>query len=164
MDPDQDQGRVHAVMTLRYWRDGRERAMGLGSARDVSLAEAREKRDAARKLLAADIDPIEHRDAERAAARAAELRRKTFGQCVEAGRRRGRDRGGVGGGCGEDIAVESPPCSMSALKALRMQLDTRTACPRTPGAVRAIRGRYVATRCRQPAIDPLDFDLDQSAR
>ena len=39
--------------------------MGLGSARVVSLAEARAKANEARKLLAAGIDPITHRDAER---------------------------------------------------------------------------------------------------
>ena len=54
--------------------------MGLGSARVVSLAEARAKANEARKLLAAGIDPISHRDADRMAARAAELHTATFKQ------------------------------------------------------------------------------------
>ncbi len=36
--------------------------MGFGTFPDVSLADARHKREAARKLLAKDIDPKEHRD------------------------------------------------------------------------------------------------------
>jgi Arm DNA-binding domain len=52
---------------LRYMRAGRERVMGLGSAAVVSLDDAREKAQAARKLLAAGIDPIDSRQAEQAA-------------------------------------------------------------------------------------------------
>ena len=37
---------------FRYRRDGRERWMGLGPASEVSLAQARERADAARKVLA----------------------------------------------------------------------------------------------------------------
>ena len=54
--------------------------MGLGSARVVSLAEARAKANEARKLLAAGIDPLTQRNAERMAARAAELHTATFKQ------------------------------------------------------------------------------------
>ena len=42
---------------LRYTRAGKERVMGLGSAAVVSLDEAREKAQAARKLLAAGHRP-----------------------------------------------------------------------------------------------------------
>ena len=47
----------------RYWRlayrfDGKQRTMALGVYPDVSLADARAKRDAARKLLAAGRDPV----------------------------------------------------------------------------------------------------------
>jgi hypothetical protein len=66
VSPAASNGEFTRSWTLRYWLDKRERYMGLGSARDVSLAEAREKRKAARKLLAAGQDPIEERDTERA--------------------------------------------------------------------------------------------------
>ena len=68
---------------FRYQIDKRERVMGLGSARVVSLAEARAKANEARKLLAAGIDPLAHRNAERMAARAAELHTATFRQCLD---------------------------------------------------------------------------------
>ncbi len=42
--------------------------MGLGNADHVSLAEARDQADAAHKLLAQGIDPIDHRLAAKAAA------------------------------------------------------------------------------------------------
>lgn len=49
-----------------YWRmkyrfAGKEKLLALGVYPDVSLAKARDKRDDARKLLADDIDPGEHR-------------------------------------------------------------------------------------------------------
>jgi integrase len=47
---------------FRFTLAGRERWMGLGSARDVSLAEAREKAQAARALVKSGIDPIDHRN------------------------------------------------------------------------------------------------------
>jgi len=43
---------------LRYRLDGKARIDSLGAYPDVSLAEAREKRDASRKLIAAGIDPV----------------------------------------------------------------------------------------------------------
>lgn len=54
---------------LKYRRPvtGKENRLSLGTYPDVSLAAAREKRDAARKLLAAGVDPGEHRKAEQAA-------------------------------------------------------------------------------------------------
>ena len=47
----------------RYWRlkyrfAGKERVLALGVYPEVSLLEAREKRERARKLLASDIDPV----------------------------------------------------------------------------------------------------------
>ena len=48
-----------------------------------SLAEARAKANDARKLLAAGIDPLAHRNTERMAARAAELHTATFKQCLD---------------------------------------------------------------------------------
>jgi integrase len=57
--------------------------MGLGSARVVSLAEARAKANDARKLVAAGLDPMTQRDTERMAARAAELHTATFKQVLD---------------------------------------------------------------------------------
>lgn len=45
--------------TLLYKRNGRQREMGLGSASDTSLADARKAADAARALLRDGIDPLE---------------------------------------------------------------------------------------------------------
>lgn len=52
---------------LKYRFAGKEKRLALGAYPDVGLANARERRDAARKLLAADIDPGEQRKAENAA-------------------------------------------------------------------------------------------------
>ena len=82
-DADRKKGVVTKAWVFRYQIDKRERAMGLGSARVVSLAEARAKANEARKLLAAGIDPLAHRNAERMAARAAELHTATFKQCLD---------------------------------------------------------------------------------
>ncbi|KAA0010750.1 DUF4102 domain-containing protein [Billgrantia pellis] len=51
---------------LRYTRpNGKRNMMSLGSYPEVSLAEAREKRTDARRLLDKGIDPVEHRQQER---------------------------------------------------------------------------------------------------
>src|SRR5262245_41237168 len=50
---------------LKFQRGGRPRGMGLGGYPATGLAEARAKADAARKVLAAEADPIDHRRAER---------------------------------------------------------------------------------------------------
>ena len=52
---------------LKYRFDGKEKRISLGTYPDTTLASARDKRDAARKLLAAGVDPGEHRKAEKAA-------------------------------------------------------------------------------------------------
>ena len=67
---------------LRFKLHGRERAMGLGAVEDVSLAEARAAADEARKLLRQGIDPIDHRNADRAA-KAAAARGITFREVAE---------------------------------------------------------------------------------
>ncbi len=58
----------------RWWRwdyrrpiTGKRNTLSLGTYPDVSLADARSRRDAARKLLASGVDPGEHRKAEKAA-------------------------------------------------------------------------------------------------
>mgnify|MGYP001612057242 CR=1 FL=1 len=48
---------------LKYRQAGKEKRISLGVYPDVSLKDARERRDEARKLLAAGIDPSEHRKA-----------------------------------------------------------------------------------------------------
>ncbi|MCE2917796.1 MAG: integrase arm-type DNA-binding domain-containing protein [Rubrivivax sp.] len=52
---------------FRYWRDGREGMLSLGTYPEVSLKDARLRRDEARKLVAAGIDPGEARKADKAA-------------------------------------------------------------------------------------------------
>lgn len=52
---------------LKYSIEKRAREMGLGSAFDFTLAEARDMRDRFRKLAKQGIDPIDHRRAEKAA-------------------------------------------------------------------------------------------------
>jgi len=52
---------------LKYRLNGREKLISLGAYPDVTLKRAREKRDAARRLIADGIDPSAQRKAERAA-------------------------------------------------------------------------------------------------
>jgi integrase len=68
---------------LRYQLNGRGREMGLGSARDVTLAQAREMAQRARALKAQDIDPIDARRKERKAAQLASLRGLSFKKATE---------------------------------------------------------------------------------
>ena len=51
---------------LRYWRDGREGMLSLGTYPETGLRDARDKRDAARKLIAAGGDPSAARKAHKA--------------------------------------------------------------------------------------------------
>lgn len=57
---------------FRFQLRGRRRDMGLGSAAVFSLADARQKAVAARRLVAEGVDPIEDRKAREAARRAEE--------------------------------------------------------------------------------------------
>jgi len=52
---------------LKYRQGGKEKRLALGAYPDTGLKDARDKRDAARKLLAAGVDPAEHRKASKAA-------------------------------------------------------------------------------------------------
>lgn len=52
---------------LKYRYDGKEKRLSLGVYPDVSLKDARERRDTARKLLADGIDPSENRKAQKSA-------------------------------------------------------------------------------------------------
>jgi integrase len=54
----------------KWWRfkyrfDGKEKLLSLGTYPEVSLKDAREKRDAARKLIAGDVDPSAARQAQK---------------------------------------------------------------------------------------------------
>jgi integrase len=69
---------------LRYERDGKEHMHGLGTVRDFTLSEARERARKARQLLADGIDPIDQRKAERAARTSTASTMLTF---VEAAKR-----------------------------------------------------------------------------
>jgi len=56
----------------KWWRlkfrfAGKEKRLSLGVYPDISLKDARERRDEARKLLANDVDPSEHRKAKKSA-------------------------------------------------------------------------------------------------
>lgn len=74
----------------RYWKDGKQRWLGLGSLKDVSLKEARLARDAARLRVRGDrstlgIDIVQEKRAAREEAKAVEIRvaLPTFEQCAE---------------------------------------------------------------------------------
>ncbi len=69
---------------FRFKLDGHERYMGLGSTENVTLAEAREKAAAARKLRSEGVDPIEHRKAQRTAMQLSATKAMTFKQCADA--------------------------------------------------------------------------------
>ena len=57
---------------------GKERYAGFGSASEVTLADARDARDEARKLIRAGQDPIEDRNTRRAEAKVQDSRSVTF--------------------------------------------------------------------------------------
>jgi integrase len=63
---------------LKYSINKRPRAMGLGSAFDFSLADAREQRDELRKLIKRGIDPLEQKAAEKQAKKIEAAKAITF--------------------------------------------------------------------------------------
>jgi len=77
------EGKTSAHWLLRYQRDHKTRHMGLGSARDLTLAAAREKAKRERERLADGIDPLKLRREEREAQRQAEAKRLTFKEAAE---------------------------------------------------------------------------------
>ncbi len=68
----------------RYQLNGKARSMGLGPADTVSLAEARDARDEARKLVRAGIDPITSRETAKAQHARAEASAMTFKTAADA--------------------------------------------------------------------------------
>jgi integrase len=69
---------------FRFMLNGRARAMGLGSARTIILADARAKSGECRRLLQAGLDPIEARKAQREAADLEAAKSITFAKAAEA--------------------------------------------------------------------------------
>src|SRR5207247_2508495 len=69
---------------FRFAVRGKTRDMGLGSLHTIGLAEAREIASQCRLLRLKRIDPIEHRQAHRAAARLDAAKATTFDQCRDA--------------------------------------------------------------------------------
>jgi integrase len=63
---------------LRYMLHGRRHDLGLGSAYDISLAQARERATEARRLKADGVDPLARKRASRAATRVADAKLVTF--------------------------------------------------------------------------------------
>ncbi|MEY9184900.1 tyrosine-type recombinase/integrase [Bradyrhizobium sp. USDA 313] len=63
-------GNASWIFRFKSPKTSKERFMGLGPSRDVDLPRAREAASAARALLRKGIDPKEHRDEERAKAKA----------------------------------------------------------------------------------------------
>jgi integrase len=76
--------------TYRYWKQGKQRWLGLGSFKDVSLKDARLARDAARLRVKGDrttpgVDIVQEKRAAREEAKAVEINvtLPTFEQCAE---------------------------------------------------------------------------------
>jgi len=69
---------------FRYSHNQRPTWMGLGSVRDINLADARQRAAECRRLLALGKDPIAERDGERARHIAEKQRSMTFDQCSQA--------------------------------------------------------------------------------
>jgi integrase len=68
---------------FRYTRTGRPREMGLGSARDVSLAQARAKAAEARRQLTEGVDPLAAREGRRNEERVRKAGTITFDECAK---------------------------------------------------------------------------------
>jgi integrase len=66
-----------------YRFNGRDREMGLGAESSVSLADARIKRQEAKKLLVLKIDPLEDKKQSQVQARLDALKGITFKECAE---------------------------------------------------------------------------------
>jgi hypothetical protein len=67
----------------RFARHGKQHYLGLGSAKAISLKEARELAAQARNLCAKGIDPLAHRREQRATSQLAAMRGMTFKQCAD---------------------------------------------------------------------------------
>src|SRR5262245_1754212 len=77
-------GSICRSWAYRYVMDGRQRYMGLGPVADVSLAEAREKALAARKLRLDGIDPLQAKQQQKQARIVEQARTVTFQNVADA--------------------------------------------------------------------------------
>ncbi len=68
---------------FRFTIDDKRREMGLGSCKDVTLADARMLAESFRRMVRNGTDPIEARKAERRAKRAERMNIVTFSFCAE---------------------------------------------------------------------------------
>jgi integrase len=78
------EGERSAYWELRWQRNKRTRTMGLGSARDLPLAAARQKGREERERIARGIDPLEVKQKDREKQQQAEAKRLTFKQAAVA--------------------------------------------------------------------------------
>lgn len=69
---------------FRYKRSGRSRDMGLGALHTISLADARDRAQAQRKLLVDGIDPLDARNAARRQQSIQRAKVVTFADCAKA--------------------------------------------------------------------------------
>jgi integrase len=74
----QVKGATQRSWVYRYSIDGKARWLGLGSAREISLAKARERRDKHQVARRDGADPVADRKSAVAQRRVAELKRRTF--------------------------------------------------------------------------------------
>jgi integrase len=79
----QVRGETSKSWLLKYSIDKRPRAMGLGSAFDFSLAEAREQRDELRKLIKRGVDPLDQKAADKQAKKVEAAKAITFRAAAE---------------------------------------------------------------------------------
>src|SRR5262249_6132373 len=77
------ESKTSAHWALRFQVDHRPRLMALGSAREFSLKEARERANLARQQLADGVDPLEARRSDKAARKAAAATKLTFKEACE---------------------------------------------------------------------------------
>jgi integrase len=79
-----DEGQVNKSWLFRFAMAGRERQMGLGSLSTIGLGEAREAAQRCRQVVREGKDPIEARDATRAAQKVTKAKSVTFDWCSTA--------------------------------------------------------------------------------
>jgi integrase len=79
----QVRGETSKSWLLKYSIDKRPRAMGLGSALDFSLADARERRDELRKLIKRGLDPLDQKAADKQAKKIEAAKAITFRAAAE---------------------------------------------------------------------------------
>jgi hypothetical protein len=77
-------GPVTRSWLFRFTYDGRSSWMGLGSARDVTLADARQQAAECRRQLTMQQNPLAERKAKKMNAIAVQLRTQSFDKCAEA--------------------------------------------------------------------------------